>query len=145
MLCRRVACVLSLAAALAGPGRTAAQQETATFTGRLVNRETRAPIEGATVVLLGTAGTATSDSAGGFRYAGLSPGDHRLEARAIGYAKGVWLVSLAAGEQSHEFELDVLRYELYHTGTRTTLTLLSPVGADNVDPWRIVTESLRTR
>jgi hypothetical protein len=26
---------------------------------------------------------------------------------------------------------------------RTTLTLLSPVGADNVDPWRIVTQSLR--
>ena len=106
MLRPRVACALSLAAALAVPGRTAAQQETASFTGRLVNRETRAPIEGATVVLVGTAGTATSDSAGGFRYAGLSPGDHRLEVRAIGYAKGVWLVSLAAGEQAHEFELD---------------------------------------
>jgi len=112
MLCPRVACALSLAAALAVPGRTAAQQETAGFTGRLVNRETRAPIEGATVVLVGTAGTATSDSAGGFRYTGLSPGDHRLEARAIGYAKGVWVVSLAAGEQSREFELDGLTYEL---------------------------------
>ena len=42
------------------------------------------------------------------------------------------------------YRLDVLRYELFRAGTRTTLTLLSPVGADNVDPWRIVTESLRT-
>jgi hypothetical protein len=43
-----------------------------------------------------------------------------------------------------QYRLDVLRYELFHVGTRTTLTLLSPVGADNVDPWRIVTQSLKT-
>ncbi len=43
-----------------------------------------------------------------------------------------------------QYRLDVLRYELYHAGTRTTLTLLSPVGADNVDPWKVVTDSLKT-
>jgi hypothetical protein len=43
-----------------------------------------------------------------------------------------------------QYRLDVLRYELFHAGTRTSLTLLSPVGADNVDPWRIVTQSLKT-
>jgi hypothetical protein len=42
-----------------------------------------------------------------------------------------------------QYRLDVLRYILFHNGVRTTLTLLSPVGADNVDPWRIVTQSLR--
>ena len=42
-----------------------------------------------------------------------------------------------------QYRLDVLRYELFHQGTRTTLTLLSPVGADNVDPWRIVSQSLK--
>jgi hypothetical protein len=42
-----------------------------------------------------------------------------------------------------QYRLDVLRYVLYRSGVRTTLTLLSPVGADNVDPWRIVTQSLR--
>src|SRR5256885_10378202 len=83
MLCRRVACVLSLAAALASPGRTAAQEETASFTGRLVNRETRAPIEGATVLLVGTAGTATSDSAGGFRNTRLLPRDHPVAVRPV--------------------------------------------------------------
>jgi len=41
-----------------------------------------------------------------------------------------------------QYRLDVLRYVVFHGGTRTTLTLLSPVGADNVDPWRIVTQSL---
>jgi hypothetical protein len=42
-----------------------------------------------------------------------------------------------------QYRQDVLRYELFHRGTQVDLTLLSPVGADNVDPWRIVTESLR--
>lgn len=41
-----------------------------------------------------------------------------------------------------QYRLDVLRYELFHAARRVNLTLLSPVGADNVDPWRIVTESL---
>jgi hypothetical protein len=41
-----------------------------------------------------------------------------------------------------QYRQDVLRYELFHQGMQLDLTLLSPVGADNVDPWRIVTESL---
>ena len=40
-----------------------------------------------------------------------------------------------------QYRLDVLRYELFHNGTQEAITLLSPVGADNVDPWRIVTQS----
>ena len=44
-----------------------------------------------------------------------------------------------------EYRLDVQRYTLWHKGTRMDLTLLSPVGADNVDPWRIVSRSVRWR
>ena len=40
-----------------------------------------------------------------------------------------------------QYRLDVIRYELFNNGQETVITLLSPVGADNVDPWRIVTES----
>jgi hypothetical protein len=40
-----------------------------------------------------------------------------------------------------QYRLDVLRYELYKNGSEVAITLLSPVGADNVDPWRIITES----
>lgn len=36
----------------------------------------------------------------------------------------------------------VERYEFWHNGTEVTLTLSGPQGADNVDPWRIVTDSL---
>lgn len=38
---------------------------------------------------------------------------------------------------------DVERYELWRNGTEVVLTLCSPVGADNVDPWKTVTDSLR--
>jgi hypothetical protein len=37
----------------------------------------------------------------------------------------------------------VERYAFFHTGTRVDLTLSGPVHADNVDPWRTVTDSLR--
>lgn len=35
----------------------------------------------------------------------------------------------------------VERYEFYRDGTEVVLTLAGPVGADNVDPWLIVTDS----
>ncbi|WP_275295174.1 hypothetical protein [Amycolatopsis sp. La24] len=37
----------------------------------------------------------------------------------------------------------VERYVFFHAGKRVDLTLSGPVNADNVDPWRTVTESLR--
>jgi hypothetical protein len=36
---------------------------------------------------------------------------------------------------------EVERYEFYRNGTESVLTLAGPVGADNVDPWRTVTNS----
>ena len=35
----------------------------------------------------------------------------------------------------------VERYEFWRSGSEVVLTLSGPVGADNVDPWKIVTES----
>ena len=35
----------------------------------------------------------------------------------------------------------VERYEFWRNGLRVAITLVSPVGADNVDPWRKVTDS----
>jgi hypothetical protein len=39
----------------------------------------------------------------------------------------------------------VERYEYWRGGTEAILTLAGPVGADNVDPWRIVSDSFRWR
>lgn len=36
---------------------------------------------------------------------------------------------------------DVQRYVFYQDGTEVVLTLSGPAGADNVDPWKIVTDS----
>lgn len=38
---------------------------------------------------------------------------------------------------------DVQRYEFFNNGKTVTLTLSAPVGSDNVDPWRTVTDSFR--
>ena len=37
----------------------------------------------------------------------------------------------------------VERYVFFHRGRELVLTLSGPKGADNVDPWRIITDSLR--
>jgi hypothetical protein len=37
------------------------------------------------------------------------------------------------------------RYEFWRDGREVILTLSGPVGADNVDPWRTITESLQWR
>jgi hypothetical protein len=42
------------------------------------------------------------------------------------------------GRRTHQ---DVERYEFWDNGTEVVLTLSGPQGADNVDPWRIVTDS----
>jgi hypothetical protein len=42
---------------------------------------------------------------------------------------------------SKAIKTDVERYEFWRDGTAVVLTLSGPVGADNVDPWRIVTDS----
>jgi hypothetical protein len=38
---------------------------------------------------------------------------------------------------------EIERYEFYRGGVVAIVTLSGPQGADNVDPWRTVTESLR--
>jgi hypothetical protein len=37
---------------------------------------------------------------------------------------------------------DVQRYEFWRSGLEVVLTLAAPVGSDNVDPWRKITDSL---
>lgn len=113
MLRSSVVCVLSFATALGLPARPASgQQSTASMLGRVISRETRAPIGGAIVLLVTTGVTTIADSLGEVRFGGLAPGSHRFEVRAVGYQQSAWRVRLDAGEQVRIFELDVLRYEL---------------------------------
>ena len=51
--------------------------------------------------------------------------------------------SPANGVTGKQYRLDVLRYEYFSNGAEAVLTLSSPVGADNVDPWNLVSQSFR--
>jgi hypothetical protein len=72
--------------------------------------------------------------------------------------QGVRAVSLAGGPAveiiyqvnspsnqvtGRQYRLVIERFELYHHGRGAALSLSSAVGSDNVDPWRIVSESFR--
>ncbi len=42
-----------------------------------------------------------------------------------------------------KYRMDVLRYEFYRNGLQVNLSLESPVGADNVDPWNTISGSFK--
>jgi hypothetical protein len=47
-------------------------------------------------------------------------------------------VNPVTGKVAHE---DYERYDFWKAGTEVAVTLASPVGSDNVDPWKVVTDS----
>ena len=49
----------------------------------------------------------------------------------------------ASAVTNHTGSNDVERYVFFRRGKDVVLTLSGPKGADNVDPWRLVTDSLR--
>lgn len=95
--------------------RTPSQAAAATagIMGRLVDQQTRAPVQGARVALLGTHHETRTDSAGRFVQAGLTAGAYFLEIRALGYRAGSWLVRVGDGETVDTvFELHPVGIEL---------------------------------
>ena len=57
--------------------------------------------------------------------------------------RSTWLRSANSAVTSKARQNAVERYVFFHGGRRVTLTLSGPKGADNVDPWRTVTNSFR--
>jgi hypothetical protein len=77
------------------------------------------------------------------RTPGYQPGDVTQVNRAGGQAV---LVTYGADSPPNTVTGKVIaesvqRYEFYRAGVLVTIALAAPVGADNVDPWRIVTDS----
>lgn len=91
----------------------AAQQNSSAIRGVVVNRQTRAPVEGALARLTWTDMSATVDSSGRFELTGLRPGVGLLQVRAVGYRIGSWAVRLAAQQAlSDTFELEPVAIQL---------------------------------
>ncbi len=68
---------------------------------------TRRPVEGVRVSILGTGLSIASDSSGVFAMTGVPSGIRVIQARAIGYAIGSWVVELTEGQiLRQDFELE---------------------------------------
>src|SRR2546422_3995387 len=87
--------------------------DSSALTGQVIAGETRAPIAGATVQMMGTRLTTTTDSAGRFALTGLPPGAGMVGAPAIGNPSGNWPPTLKQGQGiAPPFALALLAYEL---------------------------------
>jgi hypothetical protein len=42
-----------------------------------------------------------------------------------------------------QYRLEVIRFDFYRNGETADLVLSGPIGSDNVDPWRLVSQSFR--
>src|SRR3954471_14768523 len=81
--------------------------------GQVVDLQSRAPVLGATVNLVGTHLHSATDSVGRFRHPSLSAGTYIIEVRAIGYGVTSWVLHLAEGEVvDYVFELSPIGFAL---------------------------------
>jgi hypothetical protein len=76
----------------------AGQEATASLGGSVTARGTLRAVEGARMTVLGTPLVAFTDSAGRFLVPAVPAGVRVLQARAIGYETGSWIVQLTAGQ-----------------------------------------------
>jgi len=76
---------------------------------------------------------------------GFQPGTVSTVSRKAGTAVRItYLASAPANPVTGKAGTDAVeRYAFFHKGRAVVLTLSGPKGADNVDPWRLVTDSLR--
>ena len=86
---------------------------TAGINGQVVNQQSRVPVSGASVNLIGTRLHTATDSAGRFSHPSLGAGTYILEVRAIGYGVTSWVLRLSDGELvDYVFELEPLGVDL---------------------------------
>lgn len=111
---------------LAGLTVLNASAQSATVTGRVVD-ETGLPLPGVNVVVVGTIRGSATDLDGRYQISGLSPGDIRLSASAIGFQTSLRDLTLDPGTTTVDFVLleDVLETgEVVITASRRPQALL---------------------
>src|SRR6267378_338071 len=83
------------------------------ISGQIVNQQSRAPVSGASVNLIGTRLHTATDTAGRFTQPSLGAGTYILEVRAIGYGVTSWMLRLTEGETvDYVFEVEPLGVDL---------------------------------
>jgi hypothetical protein len=105
-----------------------------------------------TIQLASAAAAPTAASARGREFPQVQAAGHRVRLTDIGTvsrnAGTVVVLRYQADSQPDPvtgkvYRNAVERYEYYKNGTEAVVTLTGPAGADNVDPWRKVTDSFR--
>ena len=75
---------------------------------------------------------------------GFQPGTVRIVRAGAAGRPLTYLADSAPDPVTGKTRTDAVeRYVFFHNGATRSLTLSGPKGADNVDPWRIVTDSVR--
>lgn len=105
MRIRFYGCLLAVLALLVSAGAASAQNTTGTITGRITDKETQAPVSGATVQAVSGSGravaSAVTDADGQFRLTNVPAGAHSLIVTMVGYETArVPSVRVIAGENS---------------------------------------------
>ena len=91
--------LLAVLALLAVPSIARAQAN-GRIVGRVISTEGNRPVAGATVLIVGTARGAVTDSSGRYTLADVPAGARRVQARRIGFISGTQSVTVAAGQAS---------------------------------------------
>ncbi len=152
-------CVGALAALIGLPSVGMGQAATTgTVSGTIVDKETRTPVEGARVSVLGTALETASNTRGEYRIVGVRPGRFQLSILKIGFrAAGDTMRVAAGGTVTHNFELVrtvTTLQELVVTGTvgnqerRAQAATVASVGATEIKMNAVITnvnEMLQSR
>jgi hypothetical protein len=116
----------------------------ATFTDKLNSVTVQEPVAAATAPTVAGA-TSTEIPRLARTVPGFGGGRATIVTRTAGRALRITYLASSAPDavtgRTHRNAVE--RYELFRAGRRAVLTLAGPKGADNVDPWRIVTDSLR--
>lgn len=85
----------------------AAAQSSATIGGVMVHHGSRLPVDGARVAVVGTGLAVMTGADGRFELAGIPVGARVLQARAVGFVVGSWLLQLRDGQSFRDtFELE---------------------------------------
>ncbi len=124
---RRTPLLFLAAVLLAGPGRAAAQSDTATLAARILDSETRAPVVGANVDLLELGRRKRTDDSGRFVFSWIPRGSYRVRALAIGYTAATWQIHAVPGRRGED--------TLWMTPHPVVLDTVSVRGARDND-WR---------
>ena len=155
--CRRLCGALAGVMSLAGAA-SAQQAGTGSVTGVISDRDSKAPIEGARIVVTGTTLETQSNARGEYRLVGLRPGKSQVGVLRIGYRAGSDTIRVAANETvTQNFELAktvTTLQELVVTGTvgnqerRAQPAQVSSVSATDIKQGAIITsvnEMLQSR